>query len=79
MYLSGRLKTKGQLAGCYLVFYSIGRFVLEFFRGDLIRGNVGSLSTSQFISIFICAVGLAMVFGLPRLQKKQEISEPEQE
>ncbi|HJA31470.1 MAG TPA: prolipoprotein diacylglyceryl transferase [Candidatus Eisenbergiella pullicola] len=79
MLLSKRLKTDGQLAGCYLVFYSIGRFILEFFRGDLIRGNVGSLSTSQFISIFICAVGLAMVFGLPRLQKKKETSVPAQE
>ncbi|MFQ7553220.1 MAG: prolipoprotein diacylglyceryl transferase family protein [Blautia marasmi] len=33
-------------------FYSAGRFVLEFFRGDLARGSVGVLSTSQFISVF---------------------------
>lgn len=43
------------------MFYSVGRFILEFFRGDLIRGNVGRLSTSQFISIFICIVGIVMV------------------
>ncbi len=79
MLLSKKLKTNGQLAGCYLVFYSIGRFILEFFRGDLIRGNVGSLSTSQFISIFMCLAGLLMVFGLPKLQKRKETSEPSQE
>ena len=36
--LSKKLKTDGQVASCYLIFYSIGRFVLEYFRGDLIRG-----------------------------------------
>ena len=34
--------------------------MLEFFRGDLNRGSVGSLSTSQFISLFIFAAGVAM-------------------
>jgi len=33
---------------------------LEFYRGDLIRGNVGALSTSQFISIFTVAAGIAL-------------------
>ena len=28
-------KSDGQVAACYLIFYSLGRFVLEFFRGDL--------------------------------------------
>lgn len=79
MLLSKKLKARGQLAGCYLVFYSTGRFILEFFRGDLIRGNVGSLSTSQFISIFMCLAGLFMVSVLPKLQRKQEISGPAQE
>lgn len=91
MLLSRRLKTSGQLAGCYLIFYSAGRFILEFFRGDLIRGNVGTLSTSQFIAIFMAAAGLAMVFGLPRLarsvkrpdatesQNNQETSAPTEE
>lgn len=42
----------------YLFSYSICRFILEFFRGDDIRGIwFGNLSTSQYISlgiIFIC-------------------------
>lgn len=37
----------------YLFFYSIGRFLLEFWRGDPQRG-IWILSTSQWISIGIC-------------------------
>ena len=55
----------GMVAGCYLLFYSIGRFLIEFLRDDP-RGGVGGLSTSQFISLFIFAAGVGMVlfFGL---------------
>lgn len=53
-------KADGQVAALYLVFYSIGRFILEFYRGDLIRGSVGQLSTSQFISIFVCVAGVVL-------------------
>jgi len=55
----------GVIAGCYLLFYSIGRFFIEFLRNDP-RGGVGVLSTSQFISLFIFAAGVGMVlfFGL---------------
>ena len=41
IWLARRVKADGQVAGCYLIFYSVGRFILEFFRGDMIRGNVG--------------------------------------
>ena len=63
LYISRHKKKDGQVAACYLIFYSIGRFVLEFFRGDLIRGSVGGLATSQFISLFILAAGLAIIVG----------------
>lgn len=59
--IAKRTKADGQVAGFYLIFYSIGRFILEFFRGDLERGNIGILSTSQFISIFLFALGLGIV------------------
>lgn len=36
------------------VLYGIGRFLVEFLRND-VRGTVGNLSTSQFISLFIVA------------------------
>ena len=51
----------GQCMAAYLICYSGGRFVLEFFRGDLIRGSVGALSTSQFISIFTLAAGIVLL------------------
>lgn len=51
---------QGEIAVVYLLCYSIGRFIIEFFRGDLIRGVYNSLSTSQIISIFmaLAAIGL---------------------
>lgn len=61
LFIAGRKKKDGQVAACYLLFYSIGRFILEFFRGDLIRGSVGVLSTSQFISLFIGVAGILIL------------------
>ena len=68
LWISKRKKADGQVAAAYLVFYSIGRFVLEFFRGDLERGNVGMLSTSQFIGIFTCAAGIVL-YGIVSRKK----------
>lgn len=59
--LSKKLKASGQVGGFYLIFYSVGRFVIEFFRGDLERGSIGVLSTSQFISIFLFLAGMGIV------------------
>lgn len=53
---------RGTIGAVYIMTYSIGRFVLEFFRGDLERGSVGSLSTSQFISIFTLVAGVVLFF-----------------
>ena len=49
------------VSGLYLTCYAVIRFVLEYFRGDIIRGNVGTLSSSQFISIFVLAVGIFLL------------------
>lgn len=61
-----RNRQPGKIGAFYLVFYSIGRFIIEFFRGDLERGNVGTLSTSQFISVFVAIVGISLLFILSR-------------
>ena len=60
--IAGHKKSDGQVAAFYLIFYSMGRFILEFFRGDLIRGTVGVLSTSQFISLFTGFAGAVMLY-----------------
>ena len=65
LFILKKQKKDGETAAAYLIFYSAGRFVLEFFRGDLARGSVGALSTSQFISLFtfVVAIVLLLVFS----------------
>ena len=50
------LKKKGAVFSLYLILYSIGRFILEFFRGDAERGFLGCFSTSQWISLVIVCI-----------------------
>ena len=62
MFLLLKLKTKrrfyGQLFLAYLILYAVGRFILEFFRGDAGRGFIMEpyLSNSQFIALCVLAV-----------------------
>lgn len=60
VWKKGKLK-KGCVGAFYIINYSIGRFFLEYLRGDLARGAVGVLSTSQFISIFTLGIGIVML------------------
>jgi len=46
-------KRPGILLPLFLAFYSIGRFFLEFYRGDISRGALLMFSTSQWISLFV--------------------------
>lgn len=67
----------GQVTGLltYLCLYSVERFVLEFFRGDAVRGYFGIFSTSQWISVimFLCCLLLILFFGITgRINAKQE-------
>lgn len=67
------VKYDGQIAGFYLVFYSIGRFFLEYLRNDP-RGEVNMFSTSQFISLFILAAGVGIIWLCGYLGKKQPVA-----
>ncbi|MGH9331224.1 MAG: prolipoprotein diacylglyceryl transferase [Vicinamibacterales bacterium] len=49
----------------YIFLYAISRFVIEFYRGDP-RGMVGTLSTSQFISVLLVPLSVAMLVWLGR-------------
>lgn len=69
LFIARHRKAKGEVAACYLIFYSAGRFILEFFRGDLARGSVGVLSTSQFIGIFTGLAGAALLFFIRKREK----------
>lgn len=69
-WFSKKKKFNGEVGAVYLMIYSIGRFVIEFFRGDLIRGVVNGLSTSQYIAILTATFGAAVIFaGRKRLKK----------
>jgi phosphatidylglycerol:prolipoprotein diacylglycerol transferase len=71
--------TEGRVGLAYLSFYSIGRFIIEFFRNDY-RGAVGVLSTSQFIGLLVVAAcGVLYYFRFVKGAKKAaETSEPKE-
>ena len=71
-------KLKGNLIYIYLIAYGAMRFADEFLRGDLIRGFVGFLSTSQFISIISVVVSAILLYrSLSKINKEQSISVPD--
>lgn len=45
----------------YLIVYSVFRFVLEFFRGDSVRGLWFGLSTSQWVSLAV-VIGVVIIW-----------------
>lgn len=53
----------------YLILYTTSRFILEFFRGDEIRGEFLIFSTSQWISIIIFAFSIAKKYMLYKRSK----------
>jgi phosphatidylglycerol:prolipoprotein diacylglycerol transferase len=52
----------GKILGLYLIYYLVMRFFIEFFRGDIIRGVLLGITTSQWISIALIPVGLWLLF-----------------
>lgn len=58
----------GDIGSIYLLLYGTGRFLIEFLRNDY-RGVVGFLSTSQFISVFIVALGITLMIYRRKLKK----------
>jgi len=59
----------------YGILYSILRFTLEFFRGDLVRGVYGPFSTSQYISIALFIVSVVFICMIINKRKKQQTSQ----
>jgi phosphatidylglycerol:prolipoprotein diacylglycerol transferase len=55
----------GRTFWLYMLLYGISRFIIEFYRGDP-RGSVGMFSTSQFISIIVVPLAVAMLVYLSR-------------
>jgi len=60
-------KVYGELFALELVIYAIGRFIIEFYRGDAKRGVYGVLSTSQWISLgMLVLAGVLTVYFVKR-------------
>src|SRR6185503_2975370 len=56
----------GRTFWLYMLLYSISRFIIEFYRGDD-RGNpIGTLSTSQLISVLLAPLAVVMLVYLSR-------------
>lgn len=66
-------KEKGKMIWYYMLVYPVVRFVLEFFRGDAIRGFLFGLSTSQWISIGLFAVAVWKLFFAKSGRKKNAV------
>lgn len=62
------------LSRSYLLLYSVGRFLLEFFRGDLERGVLYGISFSQAISVLIWIFLAAVACRSRRSPVKREES-----
>lgn len=71
IWYAGKQKKDGKVISMYLILYGVGRFIIEIFRNDP-RGNVGTLSTSQFISIFMVAFGAGMMYFVTHRKMKEE-------
>lgn len=52
---------RGTVTAWYMILYSVWRFVIEFFRGDAVRGIYGWFSTSQWIGIAIFLAGIVIL------------------
>ena len=64
LMLEGRQRQPGFLILAFAALYALGRFLLEFLRGDFDRGFFGPLSTSQWLSLVLLGVFL-VVYARP--------------
>jgi 5,10-methenyltetrahydrofolate synthetase len=71
LLLYARRKPKsGRVGGLYIVLYAVGRFFIEFWRGDAQRGALGALSTSQVVALVMLLPGIYLLIA-PSLPKKE--------
>jgi phosphatidylglycerol:prolipoprotein diacylglycerol transferase len=64
---------EGRTFWAYMLMYGISRFIIEIFRGDE-RGMIAGLSTSQFISVVLVPLSLAMLVWLSRQPQSGAVS-----
>lgn len=60
----------GIYTSIYMLAYALFRFVIEIYRGDLVRGIWNGLSTSQYISIVVFIMGIIFLGISLKLKEK---------
>jgi phosphatidylglycerol:prolipoprotein diacylglycerol transferase len=58
--------TPGEALAAFGAGYAVLRFAIEMVRGDVQRGAIGGLSTSQLIALLTCAAALVLMTALHR-------------
>lgn len=78
LFLLKRRRYAGQVTLVLLVLYSIGRYTIETFRGDGIRGLWfdGALSTSQLVSMVVGSLSLVLLVVLARRREDNHGFDP---
>lgn len=54
-----KTKQKGITTGAYLLYYGLGRCIIETFRGDSLY--IGAIKVSQLLSIILMIVGISLI------------------
>ena len=67
MFIRKYIKRKGTITSIYLIFYGIGRFMIESLRSDSLY--IGMFRISQIVSIVIIILGIILLI---RKDKKNE-------
>lgn len=71
VWCSKQKHNPGDIGTTYILVYGVARSFIENYRGDLARGFIFGMSTSQFISIFFVTLG----FGIKLWRYKQRKQE----
>lgn len=67
LYFSKRLMIKGQLFALYLIFYSTGRFIVEFWRID--TATIGTIKVAHLLSLVTFVLGVT-IFKLAAVRNR---------
>jgi phosphatidylglycerol:prolipoprotein diacylglycerol transferase len=80
LYFVQRKERKLNYLRIYLLSYAVFRFLIEFTRGDTVRGVVAGISTSQIISVIVivvCCIKAKKESAQKRAETSEEVCEAE--
>ncbi len=70
IWIDRKERKPGAVLSSYIGLYAVARFILEYFRGDSIRGIYDGLSTSQWIAIATVVCSLTYFLITPKSYKQ---------